>query len=361
MSPPKFDVYHFHNPSLITVAFNVNYIWPETLLQEKPCARLDGWWGPHEYAILPQPFDPSSPYMAWIPSLDAYRQPEFARLTGLDPAIVLLDFADFPLVPVEGHFSPPDARPTIDPPLCPSLPMRPGTANTTRPRLNFCSASEPMKLVISTQLEKLSRPAIRALAEIRDDSVRLPIQALYHLKQSYYWNLLPGTNTTAGHHLILAGMKRAVMELHGFILWYQDYKRGLDPWPRPIAREFQKSFRCRGALVENQDDCDYLEKRDIPVWMKIDTEKFQPHHSARAVSLTPIPIHRQPMFPANYKGGHHAALFFYPPDPEDGCSFELSARGYSGRRDIYQIDAEIARVHEKIHHERGTVVLKFIF
>jgi hypothetical protein len=173
--------------------------------------------------------------------------------------------------------------------------------------------------------------------------------------------LLSGTNTTAGHHLILAGMKRAAMELHGFILWYQDYKRGLDPCARPIAREFKKSFRSRSALVDNQDDCDYLEKRDIPVWMKIDAEEFKPHHSTRAVSLTPIPIHRQPMFPAQYKGGHHTALFFYPPDPKNGCAFELAACGYTGRCDIYQIDTDIARVHEKIHNEHGTVVLNFIF
>jgi hypothetical protein len=74
----KFDVYHFRNPSLVTIAINVGYIWPEILSAEKPCAKLDGWWGPHEYALLPQPFDLSSPYMAWIPSLDAYRHPDFA-------------------------------------------------------------------------------------------------------------------------------------------------------------------------------------------------------------------------------------------------------------------------------------------
>jgi hypothetical protein len=148
--------------------------------------------------------------MAWIPSLDAYHHPDFARLTGLDPAIVLLDFATSPLVPIEGHSSPARVQVSVHPPLSASLPMKLGMANMDTHRLNFCSASEPMKLLVKMQVDKLLDHAGDVIAELTDDCIRLPMQVLFHLKQAYYWNLLPGTNTEAGHHLISVATTRLV-------------------------------------------------------------------------------------------------------------------------------------------------------
>jgi hypothetical protein len=357
----RVDVHHLHSPSLVTVAINVDYIWPETRPEDKACARSDGWWGPHEYAILPQSYDRSSPYIAWIPSLSAYRHPDFARLTGLDPAIMLMDFVAFPLVPVPGHSTPGHIPSTVQPPLHPSLPTKPGVSDIKAPDLDFCSASHSMKQVVKTQVDNLLDDARKVIAEyenLNNGSIRLPVQALFNLKQAYYWNLLPGTNTECGHRLILAGMKRAAMELHGFILWYKDYQTPLSE--NPIPRKYPTWFRCRGALVTNEDDYAYLGERGIPAWMKIAFNRFDPLPSARAVSITTIPTSRDLMFPPSYKGGHHTAILFYPPEAEDASLFELSARGYAGRRDVYQFHSGIARVHEKMRNEQCTFTLNMV-
>ena len=361
----KVNVYHARNPSFVTIAINADYVWPDVVLGERACPRVDGWWGPHEYAILPQLYDSSSPYMAWIPSLDAYRSDDFARKTGLDPAIVLLDFDIFPLVPVANHFDSTSTPSSINPPRHPSLPNKPnkaGTGGIKTVGLNFCSASDAMRRIIKTQVDSLSNRVRSLIVELEKDashSIRPPTQALFHLQQAYYWNLLPGTNTECGHYLILAGMKRAVMELHGFILWYHDYRHTLDH-ARPIIRRYQKWFRTRGALVANEADYAYLGKHDIPAWATISADEFKPSSSARAVPLLTIPTHREPMFPAAYKGGHHTVLFFYPPEVDEDSSFELSARGYAARRDTYHFNNDIAKVHEKMRNEQRMAVVTTI-
>ena len=359
----KVDVYHFINPSSVIVAINTDCIWPEVPSGERAYPRSDGWWGPHEYALLPQPYDSSSPYMAWIPSLDAYDSADFSRLTGLDPTIVMLNFSSFPLVPSPDHFKTTHIQLTTNPrlPIHPSLPTKPGsvTGGVKKPGLDFCSASDAMRRVVKTQVDTLSERVGQVVADLGSDPshrIRLPEQALFHLKQAYYWNLLPGTNTECGHHLILAGMKRAAMELHGFILWHRDYKASLNQ-ARPIVRKYQKWYRSRGAVVSDEEDYAYLARRDIPAWMTIDAHTWKPNPSARAVCTTPIPIHRDPMFPPGYKGGHHTAILFYPPEAED--PFELSARGYAGRRDVYELHTEIARIHDKMHDKQRTIICDY--
>jgi hypothetical protein len=112
--------------------------------------------------------------------------------------------------------------------------------------------------------------------------------------------------------------------------------------------------------VENEEDYIYLWRRDIPAWMNISATLFKPHASSLAVSVTPIPVHRRPMFPAGYKGGHHTAILFYPPEAEDSSLFELAARGYASRCDEYRFHTDIARVHEKMHTEQRMFVLDWV-
>jgi hypothetical protein len=192
--------------------------------------------------------------MAWIPSLDAYGSANFSRLIGLDPTIVILSFDSFPLVPSPDHFKTAHIHSTTHPilPIHSSLPTKPGTVTggVKKPALDFCSASDAMRRVVKTQVDTLSERVGEVIAELGSDlshRVRLPEQALFHLKQAYYWNSLPGTNTECGHRLILAGMKRAAMELHGFILWYRDYKASLNQ-ARPVVRKYQKWYRWRRGI-----------------------------------------------------------------------------------------------------------------
>jgi hypothetical protein len=342
--------------SFVTIATNTEEIWPcPSAGSADP--RTDGWWGPHEYAVLPQSFDRSSPYLAWIPSLNSYNDLQFFRYSGIDPTIIRLDFMHHPLVPVSGYYHPVPPTAALSRYPCSSLPSKPTTATRKTTVLDFCSASDAMICVVKTQVDDLInrvRPLITQLDNDPDTRfVRPPEQALFYLQQARYWNSLPRTNTERGHRLILGGMKRAAMELHGFILWHRDHRLSVDE--RPMVRKHQKWFRTRGAFVNNEDDYAFLAKRDIPVWMNIAVDAFQLPRSARPVSLTAIPIHCDLMFPRGHKDGHHTAIFFYPPKVDDNALFELAARGYAGRLDIYQLNTQIANVHEKMHRDKSTL------
>jgi hypothetical protein len=168
--------------------------------------------------------------------------------------------------------------------------------------------------IVKTQADNLINRVRQLLTQLDNDhnnrSVRPPEQALFYLQQACYWNSLPGTNTERAHRLILAGMKRAAMELHGFLLWHRDHRLSLDK--RPMVWKHQKWFQARGAFVDNEDDYAFLAQRDVPVWMNIAVDAFWLPHSARPVSLTTIPIHCELMFPRSHHGGHHTAIFFYP-------------------------------------------------
>ena len=353
-------VYQSSLQSFITIATNTEEIWPRLSPGEKACPRADGWWGPHEYAVLPQPFDWSSPYLAWIPSLKAYDDPQFDRRSGVDPTIIHLDFNKYPLIRVSGFYDSVPPTPKTPSLRHPSLPSKPRHSIADAAILDFCTASDAMTRIVKTQVDNLIDRVRVLITQARNDldtrSVRLPEQALFYLKQARYWNSLPGTNTECGHRLILAGMKRAAMELHGFILWRHDQQLLVDEG-LTSAQKHRTLFRARGALVDNEDDYAFLAKRGIPVWMKIPANAFEPPPSARLVSFTTIPIHRDPMFPPGHKSGHHTALFFYPPIVDDTSSFELAARGYAGRLDIYQPNAQIADVHQRMHSDRGTFQL----
>jgi len=240
------NVYH-SNHSFVTIATNTEEIWPSPSAAENASAhpRTDGWWGPHEYAVLPQPLDPSSPYLAWIPSLNSYDDLQFSRYSGLDPTIIRLDFIHHPLVPVSGYYHSVPATSTALSRHS-SLPSKPTGARATSKTqlLDFCSASDAMTRVVKTQVDDLITRVRPLITQLDDDPntrfVRPPEQALFYLQQARYWNSLPGTNTERGHRLILSGMKRAVMELHGFILWHRDHRLSVDE--RPMVRKHQKWF-----------------------------------------------------------------------------------------------------------------------
>jgi len=79
-----------------------------------------------------------------------------------------------------------------------------------------------MRAVVKEKVFVLIADVRQAIDELEkcpaSHCTHLPEQALFCLQQAYYWNILPRTVTAAGHLLVLAGLKRAVLELHGFLL-----------------------------------------------------------------------------------------------------------------------------------------------
>ena len=230
--PLTIDVFCKLYPKAV-VAANTDVIWIKDFWQEQVSARSDGWWGPHEYAIIPQKLDKCSPYMAWIPSQDSYNDDRFSQYTGLDPTLALISFTEFPLISaVEPSTPSPQLQPIA------GLPLKPLYVNHLKVDHSLVNTSDDMRAVIKERVAALTAEVERIIDDLKDDnsyhSIRMPTQALFHLQQAYYWNLLPGTVSRVGHTLVLAGLKRAVYELHGFLLWMKDCKNlveGQSPQP----------------------------------------------------------------------------------------------------------------------------------
>ena len=52
-SPYDVHCYHVISPGHAIISINADTIWAPVRASNRPAPRLDGWWGPHEYAILP--------------------------------------------------------------------------------------------------------------------------------------------------------------------------------------------------------------------------------------------------------------------------------------------------------------------
>jgi hypothetical protein len=346
-------VFHYTRRPLAIVGLNTDIIWSPTSSNDPVGPRSDGWWGPHEYAVLPQPYDKTSPYLAWIPSLAAYDDPRFEAFTGLDPSILRLSFQDFPLVTTSASStvspSSPQGRANV-----PHLPPKPQAIDTGRVELSFVNTSDAMRAIVKQQVLSLTSTVKRAIDAVSNNSqlasIRMPEQAIFRLQQSYYWNLLPGTVTAAGHHLILSSMKRSVLELHGFLLWLSD-SGVLD---RDVLSHESSSlwpFRTRGVIVNDASDYRTIGRAGVSVYMEADLSAVELPSSARQIELSPIPLHRQLLTPHGSRKGHHTYIYFYPPIVENPGIYELAARGYASRLDEYQPNAEIDRLHTQMHKD----------
>ena len=325
------------------VAANTDVIWIKDIQQEQAAARVDGWWGPHEYAILPHKLDRTSPYMAWIPSQASYNDCRFSEYTGLDSTLALISFVDYPLSVTSDPSTPP--QPLGLPPTA-GLPPKPQYINPQKTDHSLVSTSHEMQAIIREGVSALTADVKRAIDNIKDNdryhSIRMPTQALFHLQQARYWNLLPGTVTKIGHTLVLAGLKRAVYELHGFLLWIRD--RDIPVETQPLQRFRGKSYSTRGVYVDNTNDYNAIGQHGVAVYMEVDLKHVSLPPTAREVSASPIPNHWQPLLPLGYSGGHHTYIIFYPPTVEHHSLFELAGWGYVSRLDSYEPNRQVNKI-----------------
>jgi hypothetical protein len=176
--------------------------------------------------------------------------------------------------------------------------------------------------------------------------VRIPEQAVFRLEQAYFWSHLH--NSEAGHHLVLAGLKRATLELHGFILWHHERLRSTNSNATLPSYTFMKDYPTRGLYVNTVADYERFCRSSVAVFMDIDLDQVKFPSHAQRVDLSPIPVERNVLFPDGYSGGHHCYLYFYPPIIEDSVRFELAARGYHSRSDVYCSNRDIDKLFENI-------------
>jgi hypothetical protein len=191
--------------------------------------------------------------MAWIPSQASYKDCRFSEYTGLDSTLALISFDEYPLSVTSDPSTPPEQLGL--PPIA-GLPPKPQHVNPNKTEHSLVSTSDEMRAVIREGVSALTADVERAIDNIKDNnhyrSIRMPTQALFHLQQAHYWNILPGTVTKIGHTLVLAGLKRAVYELHGFLLWIRD--RDIPIETQPLQRFRAKLYSMRGVYVENTND-----------------------------------------------------------------------------------------------------------
>jgi hypothetical protein len=222
----------------------------------------------------------------------------------------------------------------------PGLPTKPQDCQISKPRRHqLFRTSSSMRTLIKTKVTELMAQVSTVFSSVRAngafDAIRIPEQALFRLEQAYLWNRLH--NSEPGHRLVLAGLKRSVMELHAFILW-RDHVQG----------RFRKTYRRRGVYVNSMAEFDHLRTSGVPVFLHVQAVAILNPPRIRHVNLTPIPIHFNLLFPEGYVGGHHSDIYFYPPLVQDSQYFELAARGYHSRSDEYRANRDINKIFDNM-------------
>ncbi|KAJ7682424.1 hypothetical protein DFH06DRAFT_293927 [Mycena polygramma] len=288
-----------------------------------PGIRDDGFWGPHEYSLLPQLFCVDSPYMAWIP----------LEYDGLDVLRFLSQF-QFALGPASTHFKPNLAwrrRGTVDPAV---LAMFQADVNVVY-----------TEVLTGIDVVK-SRPDL--------SHIRLPLGAV---ERTYASLLALRVNFLTRQDVLeyAACLKRSMAELQGFILW----SRELDVWMDPSSSIFDRAGRrLRGAVCEDMLSYESLHRMGVPAWCFVTGLPPAANVVSNSFDDGVSSVWSKCAMPNN------KAHYFYPPLVDDRRTFELAARGYALRRDKLRRDTgyrkdleEMDRLYDKLNKERQEAVV----
>lgn len=313
------DAWHRLSPAEAIVGCGTRYI-PEAFQpkeHEDLNPRIDGTWGPREYALLPQLWDPRSPYMSWIPLAPN-------DLQHLQPNGIMKFKMD------KMHF----------------------TANTRCTRLGGLDKTIKAKFDgdVASLRERVHIAKFHAADLIRDPSAIQPpdvtldrldqVLVYLTLQDIYYRDCLEAVAT----------LKRLVAELQGFVLWARDIG---------VRESIRRPYSVRGALVPDHRTYKTLVRLGIPTWIKVDLTRFIPPPQRFHVALSlfsdlcetrtwqelPLILDRTEMPFQPGKDGklrlvHSKPLWYYPPRVSDASLFEKVARGLPGFSDL-RLDIEI--------------------
>lgn len=349
---PLHSVWHMLDEGKLVIGQNCDHV-PRSLHWSNgedplPLPRTDGFWGFHEYSVCPQPFDSEFPYLSWIP-LSGFSSFSFAARI---PTIrVSSSLTDLPTTFCR-HPSSPD-RGFVDRGLLQVI--RDDTfalvemvkvkieeyEEHERKRMSY-HANATLPTVVPRDFAPLPNPYPDR------SSTRFP---LFAMQRACAASIALGFEGLLFRDVLeyLAGLKRAIAELHGFLLWHAE-KEAVES--TTIHRVH--AHRSRGAIATNMDDYLTLSRLGLPVWLRITLKpptslSVVPHARLIAPPIalshwseqlgsrsSSVDIHRG-------KFVHNKGLEFYPPVVDGSTSFERAARGYAPRLDVFRRDPRTLR------------------
>lgn len=337
---PEYDIYHHLPGDLFVLGANCSFV-PRSLhwgLENDriPIPRLDGFWGLFEYSQNPFPYDPDYPYLAWIP-LSGFGSFDFpTRVSTLHvqdaPSISPAQFCRHPSWPDRGYLNR-DLYTLIRQDVYQLVEVVRGIIKGydayNRKRLAFSklsSASNPFRDRSSTKFPLIAMQ--RACAA----SVALGLSDLLYRDVLEY----------------LAGLKRAIAELQGFILWHHEQEARESSSIRRVI-----THRSRGVIVDTLSDYQTMERLGLPVWIVLEFTNPLALFPSKEVPLTDPPSNMgfwsapgSTSSSADFYRGifvHNKHLDYYPPVVDKSVSFERSARGYGPRLDVFKKDVRAIR------------------
>jgi hypothetical protein len=314
---PPFDVWARTKDSKIVIASNTKEIpdlpcWNPPA-GEVPWPRIDGKWGMDEYSVIPQPFDKSFPYLAWMPTQ------RFARL-GIPTKVISFQVIE----------------------------------DTTQPNSMFVRHSGwTHRGYLKTELrEELQTEVVHyidlvaaIILEEADSStrsgpaeVRPPVIALVRAHNSAFcMRFLHLTYRDLLEYM--AGLQRSVAELQAYVLWHDRIQYGNIP---ASTRSFELGLR--GSIAQNPTDYNALRKLGVPVWLELSQADMSLFDVRKRVELMAMRVETRKwddmsvsQFLRDTRKGklvHNKPLEYYPPAVDANTAYESAARGYSPRRDV---------------------------
>lgn len=298
---------------------NTDHIPPIIPINEPALPRIDGTWGPHDYTIMPQRFDPEAPYLAWCP-----RRPHPAQ-----------PFKDNPIMAFR-------------------LAREDYVQHHQQPRLGGLRKS--ILATFQQEVLRLTEMYVNAaqIAATHWPSVIPPSMALERMRQSLIYLNLPDIYFRDCQEAVET-LRRNTREVQGFVLWARTPPSG----PYPAI-----PFQVRGSVAIDEQSYEYLSLHKVPGWYVTG--------SAGPLGQTPpIPITRkedmctlQTMREVDTKDStmvdwdepspgifqllHTKELWYYPPVVGNRDAFEAAARGYGPRNDELREDKRVGAEIRKL-------------
>ena len=325
--PVPVDVWHVYGDNHAVIGGRTDYIPEEVASSELPIPRMDGRWGPHEICLIPQIWDPQSPYMALCP-IGTHPDMSFPPKTIMEFVMSKDSFVE------HQSFT--------------------GLGGLNKSLWNeFNEEVNKLRFRVQDIQFHMSKDANFRRIQFPTEAVSHASQIMIYLRLSdiVYRDCLEA----------VAALQRTCAELQGFIIWSREAYR---------VRS-SRSYSVRGAKVDNMQDYMHLFNLDIPVWMSVDLTHCRLPLAERHISITPLrsicddrlwhdlPVlqNTESNMQRDERGilrlAHTKALFYYPPYVRETESFERAARGYAPRLDSLFWDKRTHKHINRLPHVAG--------
>lgn len=302
------SVWTHHSSGYVLLGCNTDYIpsWPSS--SESPLPRTDGTWGPHDYTLIPQPYDPQAPYLAWSPRRTHPAQSVRSQHI-MDYQLTRQDYRPHPHSYVLGGL---------------------------KKDIHAAFVREVCNLEQTFDESVRAAHRLNPLVQAPDNALERMRAALSHLNLSdiYYRDCMEGVET----------LRRNTREVLAFLLW------ALSPHSAPYPR---LQYAVRGSIAPDAGIYTALYIRQVPAWLVVPHSGPDPctfvscrplHEMCTLQSWRQVPtadrtdIDSDQVSPGEYRLLHTKPLWYYPPVVNEPADFERAARGYATRTDTYNAD-----------------------